>query len=210
MALSSRLSTAQEREAPAARSRRSLLVAAAAAGGALATPAIVRPEPAAAAAAQLGVVNNTTTATTIRSTPGNRGCTGTGRSGRARGCRGGSIGVLGQNHALNLVIAVLAGVLAVPAGLLPVWGVLVPIGWPIVVPIPEVLAALLVLPAAAVAGGLLLSRPLPEWAARRDAGISSMVVRPSGASGSVNGRRSFATGRATMGTDSSRFAPWHG
>jgi putative ABC transport system permease protein len=68
-----------------------------------------------------------------------------------------------------LVIAALAGLLAVPAGLLPVWGVLVPLGWPVVVPIPEVIAALLVLPVAAVAGGLLLGRPLPEWAARRDA-----------------------------------------
>ncbi|MFN8520697.1 MAG: hypothetical protein U0667_15180 [Chloroflexota bacterium] len=69
-----------------------------------------------------------------------------------------------------LVVAALAGVLAVPAGLLPVWGVLTSLDWPIVVPIPEVLGALVVLPLAAVAGGLLLGRPLPEWAARRDPG----------------------------------------
>ncbi len=67
-----------------------------------------------------------------------------------------------------LVIAGLAGLLAVPAGLLPVWGVLVPLEWPIVVPLPEIAGALLVLPLAAVAGGLLLGRPLPPWAALRD------------------------------------------
>lgn len=70
----------------------------------------------------------------------------------------------------GMVIAALAGLLAVPAGLLPVWGALGPLGWPIVVPIPEVIGALLVLPLAAVAGGWLLGRPLPEWAARRDVG----------------------------------------
>ena len=68
----------------------------------------------------------------------------------------------------GMVIAALAGLLAVPAGLLPVWGVLVPLGWPVVVPIPEVIGALVVLPLAAVAGGLLLGRPIPEWSARRD------------------------------------------
>jgi putative ABC transport system permease protein len=70
-----------------------------------------------------------------------------------------------------LVIAALAGVLAVPAGLLPVWGVLTSLDWPVVVPVPEVIGALVILPLAAVAGGLLLGRPLPEWAARRDPGI---------------------------------------
>lgn len=69
-----------------------------------------------------------------------------------------------------LVIALLAGILAVPAGLLPVWGVLTSLDWPIVVPLPEVIGALVVLPLAAMAGGLLLGRPLPEWAARRDPG----------------------------------------
>ena len=38
----------------------------------------------------------------------------------------------------GLVIAVLAGLLAIPAGLLPVWGVLMRLGWPLVVPVPEV------------------------------------------------------------------------
>ena len=68
----------------------------------------------------------------------------------------------------GLVIAVLAGLLAIPAGLLPVWGVLMRLGWPLVVPIPEVIGALVILPLAAVAGGLLLGRPIPEWSARRD------------------------------------------
>ncbi len=68
----------------------------------------------------------------------------------------------------GMVIAVLAGLLAVPAGLLPVWGVLVPLGWPMVVPVPEVIGALVVLPVAAILGGLLLGRPIPEWSARRD------------------------------------------
>ena len=66
------------------------------------------------------------------------------------------------------VIAVIAGFLAIPAGLLPVWGVLVPRGMPLVVPLPEVVGALVILPLAAVAGGLLLGRPIPEWSARRD------------------------------------------
>jgi putative ABC transport system permease protein len=69
----------------------------------------------------------------------------------------------------GLVIAALAGVLAVPAGLLPVWGVLLSLGWPVVVPVPEIVGALLVLPLAAVLGGLLLGRPIPEWSARSDA-----------------------------------------
>jgi putative ABC transport system permease protein len=71
--------------------------------------------------------------------------------------------------ARGAVLAGLAGVLAVPAGLLPVWGVLFPRGWPIVVPLPEVIGALVILPLMAVAGGLLLSRPMDEWATRRDA-----------------------------------------
>ena len=66
-------------------------------------------------------------------------------------------------------IAALAGLLAVPAGLLPVWGVLLSLGWPVVIPVPEIVGALLVLPLAAVLGGLLLGRPIPEWSARRDA-----------------------------------------
>ncbi len=71
--------------------------------------------------------------------------------------------------ARGAVIALMAGILAIPAGLLPVWGVLVPRGMPLVVPLPEVVGALIILPLAAVAGGLLLGRPIPEWSARRDA-----------------------------------------
>lgn len=65
------------------------------------------------------------------------------------------------------VLAAIAGVLAVPAGLLPVWGVLFSRGSPIVVPIPEVLAALAILPVTAVVGAALLSRPIGPWAAYR-------------------------------------------
>lgn len=70
--------------------------------------------------------------------------------------------------ARGAVLAILAGTLAVPAGLLPVWGVLFPRGWPIVVPLPEVVGAMVILPLMAVAGGLVLGRPIDEWAARRD------------------------------------------
>ena len=69
----------------------------------------------------------------------------------------------------GFVIAALAGLLAVPAGLLPVWGVLLSLGWPVVIPVPEIVGALVILPLAAVLGGLLLGRPIPEWSARRDA-----------------------------------------
>ena len=65
-------------------------------------------------------------------------------------------------------IALLAGMLAIPAGLLPVWGLLASRGSPLVVPIPEVLVALLVLPVLAVIGAVLLSRPIPSWSAFRD------------------------------------------
>ena len=68
------------------------------------------------------------------------------------------------------VIAALAGVLAVPAGLLPVWGLLLSRGSPLVVPVPEVLAALLVLPLLAVAATFVLARPIPSWSAFRGAG----------------------------------------
>jgi len=37
-----------------------------------------------------------------------------------------------------------------------------------VIPIPELAVALVLLPAAAVAGALLLSRPIPAWSAFRD------------------------------------------
>lgn len=65
------------------------------------------------------------------------------------------------------VLAAIAGVLAVPAGLLPVWGLLFTAQAPIVVPIPEVLAALAVLPLSAVLGAALLSRPISPWSAYR-------------------------------------------
>jgi putative ABC transport system permease protein len=67
------------------------------------------------------------------------------------------------------VIAVLAGALAVPAGLLPVWGLLSSRGAPLVVPLPEVVAALAVLPLLSMAGTLLFSRPIPDWSAFRNA-----------------------------------------
>jgi putative ABC transport system permease protein len=65
------------------------------------------------------------------------------------------------------VLAVLAGILAVPAGLLPIWGLLLSRGSPLVVPIPEVLAALVVLPAIAILGTLIVARPIPSWSAFR-------------------------------------------
>jgi putative ABC transport system permease protein len=68
------------------------------------------------------------------------------------------------------VLALIAGVLAVPAGLLPAWGLLLSRGDPVVVPFPEVLAALAILPLAAVLGAALLSRPIPRWSTWRREG----------------------------------------
>jgi putative ABC transport system permease protein len=65
------------------------------------------------------------------------------------------------------VIALLGGVLAVPAGLLPVWGLLVTRKAPLVVPMPETIAAVAVLPVLAIAATWLFSRPIPEWSAFR-------------------------------------------
>lgn len=65
-------------------------------------------------------------------------------------------------------IALLAGVLAVPAGLLPVWGLFASRQAPLVVPVPEVLVAVVALPVLAILGTLLLSRPIPSWSAFRD------------------------------------------
>jgi putative ABC transport system permease protein len=65
------------------------------------------------------------------------------------------------------VIALLGGVLAVPAGLLPVWGLLVTRTAPLVVPVPEVVAAVALLPVLAIAATWLFSRPIPEWQAFR-------------------------------------------
>jgi hypothetical protein len=70
--------------------------------------------------------------------------------------------------ARGAVLALLAGLLAVPAGLLPVWGVLLNSPLPIVVPVPEVIGAIIVLPLMAIVGGLLLGRPLDERAPRAD------------------------------------------
>jgi predicted lysophospholipase L1 biosynthesis ABC-type transport system permease subunit len=70
--------------------------------------------------------------------------------------------------ARGAVLALLAGVLAVPAGLLPVWGVLLNSPLPIVVPVPEVIGAIVVLPLMAIVGGLLLGRPLDERSPRAD------------------------------------------
>jgi putative ABC transport system permease protein len=65
-------------------------------------------------------------------------------------------------------IALFAGLLAVPAGLLPVWGLLASRDVPLVVPVPEVLAAVVALPVLAMLGALILSRPIPSWSAFRD------------------------------------------
>ncbi|HEY8829465.1 MAG TPA: FtsX-like permease family protein, partial [Candidatus Limnocylindria bacterium] len=65
------------------------------------------------------------------------------------------------------VIALLGGVLAVPAGLLPVWGLLVTRKAPLIVPVPEVIAAVALLPVLAIAVTWLVSRPIPDWNAFR-------------------------------------------
>jgi putative ABC transport system permease protein len=66
------------------------------------------------------------------------------------------------------VIALLAAVLAVPAGLLPAWGLYAGRGQPLVIPLPEIVVVLVALPLVAIAGALLLSRPMPVWSAFRD------------------------------------------
>jgi hypothetical protein len=66
------------------------------------------------------------------------------------------------------VLALLAGLLAVPAGIIPAWGLLVSLRMPFVVPAPEVVAAIAILPAVAVLGAWLLSRPIPDWSAFRN------------------------------------------
>lgn len=65
------------------------------------------------------------------------------------------------------VIALLGGLLAVPAGLLPVWGLLASRGAPLVVPVPEVIGAVAVLPLLAIGAAWVLGRPLPAWGAFR-------------------------------------------
>jgi putative ABC transport system permease protein len=66
------------------------------------------------------------------------------------------------------VMALLAGILAVPAGLLPIWGIFVSRGSPIAVPTIEIAGAVLVLPVLAVLSSWLLSRPIPDWNAFRN------------------------------------------
>ncbi len=68
------------------------------------------------------------------------------------------------------VLGLMAGLLAVPAGLLPAWGLLGSRGAPLVVPIPEVIAAVAILPLAGIVGALLLTRRIPAWSALREAG----------------------------------------
>jgi uncharacterized membrane protein len=68
------------------------------------------------------------------------------------------------------VLALLAGILAVPAGLLPVWGLLASREAPFVVPLLEVVGAVAALPLLAIVGAWLLSRPIPDWGALRSVG----------------------------------------
>lgn len=69
-----------------------------------------------------------------------------------------------------VVLALLAGVLAVPAGLLPVWGLFASRGSTFAVPMLEIAAAVLALPLVAVLSSWLLSRPIPDWNAFRGVG----------------------------------------
>ena len=66
------------------------------------------------------------------------------------------------------VLALLAGILAVPAGLLPIWGIFVSRGSPIAIPTIEIVGAVLALPLLAVISAFLLSRPIPDWNAFRN------------------------------------------
>jgi putative ABC transport system permease protein len=66
------------------------------------------------------------------------------------------------------VIALLAAILALPAGLLPVWGLYASRDQTVALPLPELVAIMVVLPVVAMLGGLLLSRSLPPWSAFRD------------------------------------------
>jgi putative ABC transport system permease protein len=68
------------------------------------------------------------------------------------------------------VLALLAGVLAVPAGLLPVWGIFASRGSTLAVPTLEIVGAVLALPVLAVVSSWLLSRPIPDWNAFRGIG----------------------------------------
>ena len=65
------------------------------------------------------------------------------------------------------VLAILAGCLAVPAGLLPVWGLLASRGAQLVIPAPEIVAAVGLLPVLAIGATWLFGRPIPDWSAFR-------------------------------------------
>jgi len=65
------------------------------------------------------------------------------------------------------IIALLGGLLAVPAGLLPIWGLLLSRRAPLVVPGPEVVAVVALLPVLAIVATWLFSRPIPDWSAFR-------------------------------------------
>jgi putative ABC transport system permease protein len=66
------------------------------------------------------------------------------------------------------VIALLAAILALPAGLLPVWGLYASRNQSVALPLPELVAIVVLLPVVAMLGGLLLSRSLPPWSAFRE------------------------------------------
>ncbi|HUQ43725.1 MAG TPA: FtsX-like permease family protein, partial [Candidatus Limnocylindria bacterium] len=68
------------------------------------------------------------------------------------------------------VLALLAGLLAVPAGLLPIWGIFTSRGSRMEIPMLEIAGAVVLLPLLAVASGWLLSRPIPDWNAFRRSG----------------------------------------
>jgi putative ABC transport system permease protein len=66
------------------------------------------------------------------------------------------------------VLALLAGLLAVPAGLLPIWGIFLSRDSPLAVPTIEIVGAVIALPVLAVLSSFLLSRPIPDWNAFRN------------------------------------------
>lgn len=66
------------------------------------------------------------------------------------------------------VLALLAGILAVPAGLLPIFGMFGGDDYYVVaLPALEIVGVLVILPLVAIASAWLLSRPIPEWSAFR-------------------------------------------
>jgi putative ABC transport system permease protein len=68
------------------------------------------------------------------------------------------------------VLALLAGLLAVPAGMLPVWGLFSRDDYyTVAVPVLEIVGVLVVLPAVAMVSAYLLIRPIPDWNAFRSA-----------------------------------------